>query len=72
MNTVMIDIWQLRKVYDTPTGPAVIVDDFTLKAKEGEFICVIGHSGCGKSTVLSIVMGLNSRPPATSSLPAKR
>jgi len=59
MNTVMIDIWQLRKVYDTPTGPAVIVDDFTLKAKEGEFICVIGHSGCGKSTVLSIVMGLN-------------
>ena len=55
----MIDIWQLRKVYDTPTGPAVIVDDFTLKAKEGEFICVIGHSGCGKSTVLSIVMGLN-------------
>jgi len=55
----MIDIWQLRKVYDTPTGPAVIVEDFTLKAKEGEFICVIGHSGCGKSTVLSIVMGLN-------------
>ena len=38
MNTVIIDIWQLRKVYDTPTGPAVIVDDFTLKAKEGEFI----------------------------------
>jgi nitrate ABC transporter ATP-binding subunit len=55
----MIDIWKLRKVYDTPTGPAVIVDDFTLKATEGEFICVIGHSGCGKSTVLSIVMGLN-------------
>jgi nitrate ABC transporter ATP-binding subunit len=59
MSTLMIDIWQLRKIYDTPTGPAVIVDDFTLKAKEGEFICVIGHSGCGKSTVLSIVMGLN-------------
>ena len=30
----MIDIWQLRKVYDTPTGPAVIVDDFTLKARK--------------------------------------
>ena len=26
---------------------------------EGEFVCIIGHSGCGKSTVLSIAMGLN-------------
>ena len=30
-----------------------------LHVTEGEFVCVIGHSGCGKSTVLSIVMGLN-------------
>src|SRR5439155_10297610 len=38
---------------------AVIVQDFNLKIGEGEFVCIIGHSGCGKSTVLSIVMGLN-------------
>jgi nitrate/nitrite transport system ATP-binding protein len=37
----------------------VIVKDFDLCVSEGEFVCVIGHSGCGKSTVLSIVMGLN-------------
>jgi nitrate ABC transporter ATP-binding subunit len=55
----MIELWQLRKEYPTPTGPAVIVKDFTLKVREGEFICIIGHSGCGKSTVLSILMGLN-------------
>jgi nitrate ABC transporter ATP-binding subunit len=55
----MIELWRLRKEYPTPTGPAVIVKDFTLKVREGEFICVIGHSGCGKSTVLSILMGLN-------------
>jgi nitrate ABC transporter ATP-binding subunit len=55
----MIELWQLRKEYSTPTGPAVIVKDFTLKVREGEFICIIGHSGCGKSTVLSILMGLN-------------
>jgi nitrate ABC transporter ATP-binding subunit len=54
----MIEIWRLRKVYPTPAGPAVIVDDFTLKVAEGEFVCVVGHSGCGKSTVLSIVAGL--------------
>jgi nitrate ABC transporter ATP-binding subunit len=59
MNDWMIDIWQLRKEYPTPSGPALIVRDFTLKVHAGEFVCIIGHSGCGKSTVLSIVMGLN-------------
>jgi nitrate ABC transporter ATP-binding subunit len=56
----MIELWQLRKEYPTPAGPAVIVKDFTLKVRDGEFICIIGHSGCGKSTVLSILMGLNT------------
>ncbi len=37
----------------------LIVKDFNLSVAEGEFVCIIGHSGCGKSTVLSIVMGLN-------------
>ena len=55
----MIELWQLRKEYPTPTGSAVIVKDFTLKVRAGEFVCIIGHSGCGKSTVLSILMGLN-------------
>jgi nitrate ABC transporter ATP-binding subunit len=59
MTPWMIELWQLRKEYPTPTGPAVIVKDFTLKVRAGEFICIIGHSGCGKSTVLSILMGLN-------------
>jgi len=55
----MIELWQLRKEYPTPSGPAVVVKDFTLKVREGEFVCIIGHSGCGKSTVLSMLMGLN-------------
>ncbi len=63
MNPWMIELWQLRKEYPTPFGPAVIVKDFTLKVREGEFVCIIGHSGCGKSTVLSMLMGLN--PPTS-------
>ncbi len=49
----------LTKTYPTPKGPAVIVKDFNLSIKKGEFVCLIGHSGCGKSTVLSMVAGLN-------------
>jgi len=53
------EAWQLGKTYKTPRGPAVIVQNFNLQMKEGEFVCIIGHSGCGKSTVLSMVAGLN-------------
>src|SRR5215813_3150566 len=54
-----LEISKLTKIYPTPKGPAVIVKDFDLKIKKGEFVCLIGHSGCGKSTVLSMVAGLN-------------
>jgi len=54
-----LEISKLAKSYDGPQGPAVIVKNFSLKVADGEFICIIGHSGCGKSTVLSIAMGLN-------------
>lgn len=50
---------QLHKVYPTPKGPLTVVEDFDLKVKKGEFISLIGHSGCGKSTVLTMAAGLN-------------
>jgi nitrate/nitrite transport system ATP-binding protein len=58
VNPRFLELTQLGKSYPTPDGAAVIVRDFNLNVREGEFVCVIGHSGCGKSTVLSIVMGL--------------
>jgi nitrate ABC transporter ATP-binding subunit len=54
-----LEISNLGKVYQTPRGPAVIVRDFNLNIADGEFICLIGHSGCGKSTVLSMAAGLS-------------
>lgn len=53
------EAWNLGKTYKTPKGPAVIVKEFNLRMQKGEFVCIIGHSGCGKSTVLSMVAGLN-------------
>jgi nitrate/nitrite transport system ATP-binding protein len=56
-----LEFANLSKDYPTPDGNATIrvVDGFDLKMKKGEFISIIGHSGCGKSTVLSMTAGLN-------------
>ncbi|MEO1397952.1 MAG: nitrate ABC transporter ATP-binding protein [Pseudomonadota bacterium] len=54
-----LEFANLKKVYPTPKGPLTVVDGFDLKMKKGEFITLIGHSGCGKSTVLSMAAGLN-------------
>ena len=50
---------KVTKSYPSPKGPAVIVKDFDLHIKKGEFVSIIGHSGCGKSTVLSMLAGLS-------------
>jgi nitrate/nitrite transport system ATP-binding protein len=54
-----LELSKLTKIYPTPKGPAVIVQNFDLRIRKGEFVCLVGHSGCGKSTVLSMVAGLN-------------
>ncbi|MCG5479142.1 ABC transporter ATP-binding protein [Sinorhizobium alkalisoli] len=54
-----VEFFEVRKVYPTPKGPLTVVDGFDLKMNRGEFISIIGHSGCGKSTVLSMMAGLN-------------
>ncbi len=54
-----LDFSQLHKIYPTPKGPLTVVEDFDLKINRGEFVSLIGHSGCGKSTVLTMAAGLN-------------
>jgi len=53
-----VEIFRLGKTYATPGGPAVIVEGFDLEIAPGEFVALIGHSGCGKSTVLGMIAGL--------------
>ena len=54
-----LDFSQLSKIYPTPNGPLTVVEAFDLKVDRGEFVSLIGHSGCGKSTVLTMAAGLN-------------
>ena len=54
-----VEYFNLKKIYPTPQGPLTVVDGFDMKMDRGEFISLIGHSGCGKSTVLSMTAGLN-------------
>ncbi len=54
-----VECFKLGKTYDTQKGPAVIVEDFNLEMRKGEYVSLLGHSGCGKSTVLMMIAGLN-------------
>jgi nitrate ABC transporter ATP-binding subunit len=49
-----LELWDVGKSF----GDQPIVEGFRLDVAEGEFVSIIGHSGCGKSTVLSMVAGL--------------
>jgi nitrate ABC transporter ATP-binding subunit len=54
-----LELTGLSRVFPTPTGPFIAVKDVNALVEAGEFVALLGHSGCGKSTVLSIVAGLD-------------
>ena len=58
MSSHPLEITSLTKIFQTPSGPQTVVKDFRAVIQRGEFVSLVGHSGCGKSTVLSIVAGL--------------
>ena len=56
---VMLDLKDLKKAYPTPKGDYVVLEHLNLQIKKEEFVTIIGHSGCGKTTMLSMIAGLN-------------
>jgi nitrate ABC transporter ATP-binding subunit len=55
---IPLELTGLGKTFTTPDGPVVAVENVNAEIHDGEFVCILGHSGCGKSTVLSIIAGL--------------
>ena len=54
-----LELTGLSRVFPTPSGPFIAVKDVNATIEAGEFVTILGHSGCGKSTVLGIVAGLD-------------
>ncbi len=54
-----LEFYKAKKVYPTPNGPLTVIDDINIVLDKGDFISLIGHSGCGKSTALTMAAGLN-------------
>lgn len=59
LQTRYLEFSDVSKIYPTADGDLTVVKGFDLKMDKGEFVTLIGHSGCGKSTVLSMAAGLN-------------
>ena len=54
MPTELVQVQGLAKRY----GDATVFDGVNFTLSEGEFVCIIGHSGCGKTTILNVLAGL--------------
>ena len=52
-----IQIRNLKKIYDTPERQVHALEDINLEVQDGEFVCLVGLSGCGKTTLLNILSG---------------
>lgn len=57
----LIDVQNLTRLFPSPDGdgPITVFENASFEIQRGEFVCIIGHSGCGKSTILNVLAGLD-------------
>jgi len=55
----MLELKNIVKVYQSADNPVTALDGVSLKFRESEFVSILGQSGCGKTTLLNIIGGLD-------------
>jgi nitrate/nitrite transport system ATP-binding protein len=58
MSNAYLSLSQVDMTFPGPNGGNPVLKNIDLDVQQGEYVSLIGHSGCGKSTVLNIVAGL--------------
>lgn len=60
--TSFLQVQNLTKRYPAPAGKTqlTVFENASFDVERGEFVCIIGHSGCGKSTILNVLAGLDA------------
>lgn len=56
----LLSLQNINKIFNTPKGEVIAIDNVSFDVFENEFICIVGSSGCGKSTLLNIIAGLEN------------
>ena len=59
MSQHFLSVEGLKREFPAKDGATVVFDDVNFGIEKGEFVCIIGHSGCGKSTILNVLAGLD-------------
>ena len=59
-----IELRNVRREFASPDGkPLVALRDFSMTVRRGEFVAIVGPTGCGKSTTLNLITGIAKPPP---------